>query len=188
MKLVGEITVSISHILPQRLRELRKEYGWTLEDVAQIVGVTQRAVASNWEATNHRRRTPDLETLLILAKWYGVSLDYLVGVPGAERDSPAVQLAKRELREALKGADLPQAMTARERAQLAWTTAARLCPDVFFEGRLAGRLLMDRTDLQEVIENGFWSSRLIELLAPFLGLPLKWFHSDDPAKVLHGPR
>lgn len=171
-------------MLPQRLRELRKEYGWTLDDVARIAGVTQRAVASNWEATNHRRRTPDLDTLLTLAKWYGVSLDYLVGVPGAHRDSPIVQTAKKGLREVLRGADLSDARTARERAQLAWNTAAGLYPDAFFEGRLAGHLLMQKADVQEVVENGFWSNRLIERLAEFLDLPLDWYHASDPARVL----
>jgi hypothetical protein len=39
-------------LLPFRLRELRLEAGWTLRDVMEKTGVAQRAVVSNWEATN----------------------------------------------------------------------------------------------------------------------------------------
>lgn len=169
--------------LPVRLKELRTELGWTLEDVAQRVGVTQRAVTSNWEATNHRRRTPDLATLLELQRWYGVSLDYLIGHPNAERDGPAVKEGKKLLRQALRQHQGSERLLPKDRAQVAWTQAETLAPEAFFRERLAAYLMMQNEDLQEVVENAFWSSRLIERLGEFLGLSQEWFYASDPAKV-----
>lgn len=169
--------------LPQRLRELRLELGWTLEDVAVRVGVTQAGVVSNWEATNQRRRTPELSTLLLLQRWYGVSMDYLLGNPLAERDSPSVRKGKLALREALRRQPGLEAKSARERAEVAWSVAQKVAPDAFFTERLAACLLMSPAELAEVTENAFWSNRLIERLAPFLGLSADWFYATAPVQV-----
>lgn len=170
--------------MPKRLRELRLELGWTLDDVAQHLGFAQRGVASNWEATNQRRRIPELPTLLALQKWYGVSLDYLVGHPEAERDSPAVKAGKRVLREHLKALPNPETLSPRERAQLAATAATVVAPEAFFLDRLAAYFHMSTAEFTELNDNGFWSKRLIEQLADFVGIHKEWFYSPEPSRVL----
>lgn len=58
-----------------RLRELRGEKGLTLIDVSSFLGLTPQ-VLSRYERGD---REPDLNTLIMLANYYGVSIDYLLG-------------------------------------------------------------------------------------------------------------
>ncbi|HEY3365991.1 MAG TPA: helix-turn-helix transcriptional regulator [Symbiobacteriaceae bacterium] len=173
--------------LPRRLKELRLEMGWSLEDVAKRTGVTQRGVASNWEATNQRRRTPPLTTLIVLQRWYGVSLDYLVGHPNAERESPAVKAAKRALRERLQAAANVVNAPPAERARLALSLAMETAPEAFFRERAEAFLLVGTDQLESMLyRDGVWPDPMLERLAEFLGIKSEWFYSREPAKVLEG--
>lgn len=58
-----------------RLKELRKFHKKTQQDVADILGIT-RGAYSNIE---NAKREPDINTLNILAEYYDVSIDYLLG-------------------------------------------------------------------------------------------------------------
>ena len=62
-------------ILSERLRELRKERGYTQLQVAVYCDITEKAY-QNYELMT---REPKLEILIRIADLYGVSLDYLVG-------------------------------------------------------------------------------------------------------------
>ncbi len=61
--------------LRERLKELRIEQNLTQTDVAKILNVTKMAI-SHWEKGNSE---PSIEQLKILAKYFDVSIDYLVG-------------------------------------------------------------------------------------------------------------
>lgn len=58
-----------------RLRELRLERGVTQEQIAKLVNMSKMAV-SHWERGNSE---PSIEQLKILADFFDVSIDYLVG-------------------------------------------------------------------------------------------------------------
>ena len=58
----------------QRLHELRKASGLSQEGLADLLGVTRQAV-QKWEAGASR---PDMDNLTALARYFNVSLDYLV--------------------------------------------------------------------------------------------------------------
>ncbi|CAK1226944.1 Transcriptional regulator [Fructobacillus cardui] len=58
-----------------RLKELRKEKGYTLNDIAQAIGI-KRGTFNNYE---NGKTEPKLETWEKLAKFYGVTPAYLVG-------------------------------------------------------------------------------------------------------------
>ncbi len=58
----------------QRLNRLRRERGLSQEDLAEVVGVTRQAV-QKWESGASR---PDMDNLAALARYFGVTLDYLV--------------------------------------------------------------------------------------------------------------
>ncbi len=58
----------------QRLYELRKKSGLSQEGLAELLGVSRQAV-QKWEAGTSR---PDLDNLAALARYFNVSLDYLV--------------------------------------------------------------------------------------------------------------
>lgn len=68
-------------ILAQRLKMCRKESGFTQLEVAVYCDITEKAY-QNYELT---RREPKLKILMRIAKLYGVSIDYLVGLT----DDPA---------------------------------------------------------------------------------------------------
>lgn len=58
----------------QQLYELRKKSGLSQEGLADLLGVSRQAV-QKWEAGTSR---PDLDNLAALARYFNVSLDYLV--------------------------------------------------------------------------------------------------------------
>jgi len=66
----------------QRLYELRKQSGLSQEGLASLLGVTRQAV-QKWESGSSR---PDMDNLAALARYFNVSLDYLV--TGEERSAP----------------------------------------------------------------------------------------------------
>lgn len=59
----------------QRLKELRKEKGMTIEQVAQWIGIAKSSYASY----EKKYRQPPLDKLLLLSDLYSVSVDYIVG-------------------------------------------------------------------------------------------------------------
>lgn len=62
-----------------RLYELRKKAGLSQEGLADLLGVTRQAV-QKWEAGSSR---PDMDNLAALARYFNVTLDYLVTGRGA---------------------------------------------------------------------------------------------------------
>ena len=62
--------------LMERLYLLRKERHLTLEQFGVEIGVTKQT-ASRWESGN---RQPTLDKLCMIAEFYGVSADYLLGL------------------------------------------------------------------------------------------------------------
>ena len=69
----------------QRLYDLRKKAGLSQEGLADLLGVTRQAV-QKWEAGASR---PDMDNLAALARYFNVTLDYLV--TGEEPPAPAAQ-------------------------------------------------------------------------------------------------
>lgn len=165
-----------SNGLPRRLKQLRLELGWNLDDVARAIQAASKGVVSNWETTSERRRIPPLGTLLALARWYGVSLDYLVGVRGAERDSAAVRQAKSVLKERFPTAirTLEDATpTGRFRAAVGILQGA--APGAFFPARVAASLLLSESDLSELLSTRTVPDAVLERFARFADLPVSWF-------------
>ncbi|MCI8538866.1 MAG: helix-turn-helix transcriptional regulator [Oscillibacter sp.] len=71
-----------------RLYQLRKEKGLSQENLADILGITRQAV-QKWESGASR---PDMENLVALAQYFGVTLDWLItGVDTAHPEAPVQQ-------------------------------------------------------------------------------------------------
>lgn len=60
----------------ERLRELRQEKGLSLLTLSKEVGISDVALG-RWE---NNLRTPNIDSLIILAKYFKVSADYLLGL------------------------------------------------------------------------------------------------------------
>ena len=60
----------------ERLKELRKEDGITQKTLAEAIGTTCDCIGF-WE---HGRSEPSIEFIIALAKYFGVTTDYLLGV------------------------------------------------------------------------------------------------------------
>ena len=60
----------------ERLKELRNEKGLSQTELAKELKVSQRSISS-WE-TGFRQ--PDFETLRLIAEYFDVSTDYLLGI------------------------------------------------------------------------------------------------------------
>lgn len=72
-------------MFPQRLKELRKEKGFSQKSLSERLGVSQQAVGK-WETG---RSSPDPSTLAQLAALLDTSSDYLLGIESVE-PGPAV--------------------------------------------------------------------------------------------------
>ena len=59
----------------EKVKELRKEYGMSQKELAEMIKVDRSTVAG-WET---KGRMPDLMLLINVANVFGVSLDSLVG-------------------------------------------------------------------------------------------------------------
>ena len=68
-------------VLAQRLRKCRKKRGWTQGEAAIYCDITEKAY-QNYELGVHE---PKVSILMRIAQYYGVSIDYLVGLT----DDPA---------------------------------------------------------------------------------------------------
>jgi transcriptional regulator with XRE-family HTH domain len=89
----------MKHSLPDRLRLLRQEKSLTQESMAKAI-LVPRVTYTHYELG---KRTPDLDTILRLADFHLVSVDFLLGVtwlrptlekwlsgkPGSSPDGPA---------------------------------------------------------------------------------------------------
>ncbi len=60
----------------KKLQDLRKENGMTQRELGDRLGYSNQTV-SFWESG---RREPDLDALVAIAKFFDVSVDYLLGV------------------------------------------------------------------------------------------------------------
>ncbi len=65
---------------PKRLRALRKDKKITQTELGEAIGVQQATIAK-WESGE---RTPFIEYFIELAKYFNVSIDYLVGLEDFE--------------------------------------------------------------------------------------------------------
>ena len=68
-------------MLGQRIGELRLGFRWSQVELAKRLGVAKQTV-SNWENENIQ---PSIEMLVRLAKLFGVSTDYLLGLDEVPR-------------------------------------------------------------------------------------------------------
>lgn len=60
----------------ERLKELRLEKELSQAELAKALKINQRTV-SNWETGI---RQPDFETLVLIAEYFSVTTDYLLGI------------------------------------------------------------------------------------------------------------
>lgn len=67
--------------LNQKLKKARESTGFTQREVAQETGITQ-SVLARYETG---KLEPNIETLGILADFYGVSVDWLLGTAGNQK-------------------------------------------------------------------------------------------------------
>lgn len=62
--------------IANRLQKLRKEKGYSQEQLAEALGISRQAI-SKWERAE---ASPDTDNLICLAKLYGISLDNLLNL------------------------------------------------------------------------------------------------------------
>lgn len=65
---------------PSKLKKARKNTGFTQIEIEKELNIP-RSTLANWEIG---RTQPDIESLGILADFYGVSVDWLIGTKGGQ--------------------------------------------------------------------------------------------------------
>ena len=74
-----------AEIFPSRIKHARSSTGLTQRDVAKETGIPLSTIAKYETA----KLQPDLEKLGILADFYEVSVDWLLGTKGGKKSSPS---------------------------------------------------------------------------------------------------
>lgn len=77
-------------MFPQRLKNLRKQKDLTQTELANLLNLSHGAIAM-WETG---KRQPDNDTLLRIADFFGVTVDYLLGRD--EKTPPDEDLSESE--------------------------------------------------------------------------------------------
>lgn len=72
-------------MIKDKLKELRKKHHLTQIEFARIFNISNGTVG-NWESGI---RQPDHETLVKIAKYFDVTVDYLLGVEDGNKKSPS---------------------------------------------------------------------------------------------------
>lgn len=85
--------------LGNNIAKLRNQIGLSQRNLAEVLNVSSGAVAM-WE-TN--KRQPDISTVLRLADYFNVSIDYLLGRTFDKKEEPLTNIKNNELiKQALK--------------------------------------------------------------------------------------
>ena len=77
---------------PEKLQKLRKERGWSQEELAEKLGVTRQSI-SKYEGA---QSIPDLDKILKLSEIFGVTTDYLIKDELEEEEYAPSQMQENE--------------------------------------------------------------------------------------------
>ncbi|TQV87161.1 helix-turn-helix domain-containing protein [Aliikangiella coralliicola] len=87
-------------ILADKIIKLRKQFGWSQEDLAEKMGVSRQSV-SKWESANS---IPDINKIINMAEIFGVTTDYLL-----KDDIETIQSIDGEIEPEVNSVNLNQA-------------------------------------------------------------------------------
>lgn len=140
---------------------------------------TRRNVISQWETG---QREPSYHHLLLLADFYGVTTDWLLGREGAEKDSPRIKKVKSLLHDYLRLKEGSLKDTAPGyRLKLAVSYLHEHDPEMFHHERLAAQLLVSVEALQAFLEEALPCPQVvIQRFAHYASLPELWFYQPQP--------
>lgn len=80
----GGARIELTMKYNERIRELREDHSYTQQNIASILNVGQRTY-SDYESG--KTRIP-IDSILILARYYDVSVDYITGASNVKRCYP----------------------------------------------------------------------------------------------------
>lgn len=72
---MSSMNTIVAEIFPKRLKELRLQYGYTQNQVAEFLHIKQQSYTRYEYGTGE----PNLQTLVLLSEIFNVSVDYLLG-------------------------------------------------------------------------------------------------------------
>ena len=94
-----KVVAMYTKILPDKLKEARKMTGFTQEETSKETGI-KRAMISSYELGN---AVPSVEKLGKLAEFYGVSVDWLLGMGKKNPNSNEEITATRQTKKVIYG-------------------------------------------------------------------------------------
>lgn len=113
-------------ILAEKIIKLRKQQGWSQEDLAMHMGVSRQSV-SKWESM---ASIPDLDKIVKLSELFGVSTDYLLKDEVEEGPAPELYIEEQRddfRRKKVTLAEANEFMELRDRAAVRIATGVAMC-------------------------------------------------------------
>lgn len=80
-------------VFHERLMQLRRERGWSQEQLAEQLGVTRQTV-SKWELGS---TTPEMQKLMDMSELFGISIDALVGNEAFSQPQPRTETVQEDV-------------------------------------------------------------------------------------------
>lgn len=77
----------------QRLRDLREDMDLTQRDIAQVLKDSQQ----HYQLYESGKREPPFNMIILLAKFYGVSIDYIAGLTNSKGGLHKISSEEKEL-------------------------------------------------------------------------------------------
>ncbi len=167
--------------LGERLREIRESCGLSQAEAASILSVGRSAI-SLWERDEN---APSAAKLQEVGKVYGVSLDWLFGVEGADSLSPALiqglmALARHLKRTSEQGQHELEWASTEERLAYCLKFLQERMPDLCSMDFFARRLVLPDATLADLLAGRMLaSSSTIDRAANLLRLPAMWLRTGD---------
>lgn len=144
-----------------------------------MLGGVSRNAVSHWE---RGLTEPDFATLEQLADFYDVTIDWLFGRQGAERDSPRIQQIKHALHAYLGLVeDGMMNTTPEERLRLIYRFVESKHTVALLTDRLARRLGVNPKSLRDILSGKDQAGPLvIRTFSDVFGIPEGWFYVPQP--------
>lgn len=161
-----------------RARELRESFGKTQQQIGDIFGYRKNA-PSQWERGD---REPAFDDLMQLAAYYGVTTDWFLGMPEADRDAAPVRKAKAALADYLRLREGNLiGVTPAQRVELVYRFLAETAPGWFDLERVAAQLLITPQAFTNILnDRALATPAIVHQFSAVTGVPEPWFYVPNP--------